>query len=96
MHRPGAALCAHFAESAWPQLLAALREAIHCSCVQLDAEKKFPTRAWAYINGTLHEARITNQGNGEYHGFPLECESQMPDDPNDNLRNAPRVEIPVV
>jgi len=96
VHRPGGALCAHFAEAAWPRLLEALREAIRCECVQWEADKRFPSRVWAFINGTLHEARITNQGTGEYHGFPLECESQIPDDPHGHLRNAPRVEIPVV
>jgi len=69
-------MCDQFVESGWHTLLAALQEAFRRSCVQVDSQKEFPTRAWAYVNGTLHEARITNQGLGEYHGFPLEYESQ--------------------
>ena len=55
----------------------------------------FPSRAWVYINGVLHEARLTNQAIGEYHGFPLEYDEQFPEDPHDLLRNAPRVDIAV-
>jgi hypothetical protein len=62
----------------------------------LEADEQFPTRVWAYINGILHEAKITNSVTGEYHGMPLEYESQKPDDPHDLLRNAPRVTIPVI
>ena len=94
--RPGTSGCARFDQSEWPRLVETLREAIRRSCVQLDPQKEFPTRVWAYINGKLHEAKITNQGNGEYHGFPLEYASQEPDDPHDLLRNAPRVTIRVV
>jgi hypothetical protein len=96
IHRPGTARCAHFVESEWPRLLEALRLAICNSCVQFEPGKPFPTRVWAYINDKLHEAKITNQGTGEYHGIPLEYESQMPDDPHDLLRNAPRVYIEAV
>jgi hypothetical protein len=96
VHRPGTALCDHFDQANWPQLVQSLQEAIRRSCVQLDADLEFPIRAWAFINGKLHEARITNQGSGEYHGFPLDYESQKPEDPHGLLRNAPRVDIPVV
>ena len=89
-------MCGQFVESGWHTLLAALQEAFRRSCVQVDSQKEFPTRAWAYVNGTLHEARITNQGLGEYHGFPLEYESQKPEDPHDLLKDAPRVDIATV
>ena len=95
-HRPGTAECQQFAEADWPQLIEVLREAIRRSCVELEPEREFPRRAWAYINGQLHEARITNSQSGEYHGFPLDYESQMPDDPCKLLKNAPRVSIPVI
>ena len=36
----------------------------------------FPSRAWVWINGVLHEAHLT--GNGEYHGFPLDDPKQYP------------------
>ena len=71
-----------------------LRESIRRSCVQLDSQKAFPTRAWAYINGKLHEAKITNQVSGEHHGFPLEYESQEPDDPHDLLEECPACHHP--
>lgn len=96
IHRPGTALCEQFDVAQWPRILAALQDAIRSSCVQLAPGQTFPTRVWAYINGKLHEAKITNRGTGEYHGFPLEYESQMPDDPHDILRTAPRVDIPVI
>ena len=94
--RPGCFECARFAEASWPQLVAVLREAIRLSCVQLEPNERFPRRVWAYINGTLHEAKITNSITGEYHGMPLEYESQKPDDPHNLLRNAPNVTIPVI
>jgi len=94
--RPGCFECQHFAEANWPQLVEVLRDAIRRSCVQLEPDERFPTRVWAYINGRLHEAKITNSVTGEYHGMPLEYESQKPDDPHELLRNAPRVTIPVI
>ena len=48
-----------------------------------------------YINSVLHEARLTNQAIGEYHGFPLEYDERFPEDPHELLRNAPRVAIAV-
>jgi hypothetical protein len=62
----------------------------------LEPDERFPTRVWAYINDRLHEAKITNPATGEYHGMPLDYESQKPDDPHELLRNAPRVTLPVI
>lgn len=75
-------------------LQALLVEAICKRCVHRDFEGGYPRRVWAYVNGVLHEARLSNEGNGEYHGFPLEYEEQYPHDPNNVLRNAPRADIP--
>jgi len=96
VHRPGTAECQQFAQTDWLQLIDALREAIRQSCVQLEPGREFPRRVWAYINGKLHEARITNPQSGEYHGFPLDYASQKPDDPHNLLKNAPSVSIPVI
>jgi hypothetical protein len=87
------AKCARFARTEWHRLQEVLREAISAPCVHVEFRGDFPARAWAFINGDLHEARLSNRGNGEYHGFPLEYQEQWPDDPNDLLRNAPRVSI---
>jgi hypothetical protein len=95
VHRPGTAECRQFPPEHWGRLVETLREAIRRSCIQLQIGREYPVRAWAYINGTLHEARISNPGSGEYHGFPLEYESQKPKDPHSLLTNAPRVSIPV-
>jgi len=89
------AKCDNFAESDWHQLLETLQEAIKAPCVDQEFRGDFPARAWAYVNGTLHEARLTNRATGQYHAFPLEYAEQYPEDPNDLLRNAPRVTIPV-
>jgi hypothetical protein len=88
-------LCAKIDEKNWHLLLKALQEAIKKSCVQLEVGEKYPVRVWVKINGTLHEARITNAMTGEYHGFPLEYESQLPDDPHDLLSNVPNVNVPI-
>jgi hypothetical protein len=71
-----------------------LRRAIVAGCVD-EFKKDFPSRVWAFINDTLHEARLHNEQLGEYHGFPLEFAEQWPDDPNGILGNAPREQIPI-
>jgi hypothetical protein len=93
--RADKAKCGPYAEDRWPLLLDALRAAIRAPCVHQEFRGDFPRRACAYINGTLHEARLTNAGNGEYHGFPLEYEEQFPNDPQGLLKDAPHVAIPV-
>jgi hypothetical protein len=75
-------------------LLSALRNAIRAGCVS-SFRGEFPQRAWAWINGVLHEARLTNAGTGEYHGFPINDRRQYPE-PLDFVEAAPRVEIPVI
>ena len=87
--------CARYAEADWPKLTEALRAAIRAPCVHREFRGDFPARAWAYVNGDLHEARLSNEGNGEYHAFPVLYEEQWPDDPKDLLRNAPYVTISV-
>jgi hypothetical protein len=93
--RPGVSECPHIIQSDWPRIEQLLRDAIRRSCVQLEENREFPTRAWAFINDQLYEARITNPSTGEYHGFPLDYKSQWPSDPHDLLRNAPRVQVTV-
>lgn len=89
------AKCARIAEADWPAVLEGLRAAIRCGCVSRDFRGDFPSRAWAFVNGALHEARLTNEDSGEYHGFPLEYEEQHPKDPCELLGNAPHVTLPV-
>ena len=89
------AKCAKLGESEWGILLETLRAALRASCVHQEFRGDFPARVWAFVNGTLHEARLSNQSTGEYHGFPLEYGEQWPDDPEGLLRNAPRVAISV-
>jgi len=92
--RADEAKCDQYAEEQWPRLLDVLRRAILAGCVS-SFRGAFPERAWAWINGVLHEARLTNEGTGEYHGFPVNDKRQYPE-PIDALEAAPRVEIPVV
>src|SRR5580658_10671077 len=64
------AKCDYFHAREWPRLQAALRQAITDGCVA-QFRGNFPSRAWVWINGVLHEARLTEQEQGEYHGFPI-------------------------
>ncbi len=96
--RKGKALCDPFNEAQWPQPLEALRQAIRASCVSREFRGRFPSRVWVYIQRNdetrkLHEARLSNSGQGWYHGFPLQYEDQYPADPQGLLRNAPCVKI---
>jgi hypothetical protein len=92
--RRGKASCWRFDQADWPRLVILLQRAIVAGCVA-EFKGEFPSRVWAYINGTLHEARLHNELLGEYHGFPLEYEEQWPADPNGILRDAPREQIAV-
>lgn len=91
--RSDAAECDRFAVADWPRLLEALRLAIREGCVG-EFRGSFPSRAWVWVNGVLHEARLTNEVTGDYHGFPLNDAIQYPE-PLDRVEAAPRVEIPV-
>jgi hypothetical protein len=88
--RADEAKCDFYEEADWPRLLDALRQAIRAGCVG-KFRGGFPSRAWVWVNGVLHEARLT--GGGDYHGFPLNDPRQYPE-PAQLLENAPRVNIP--
>lgn len=93
--RADKAKCDHFAEAEWERLLGALQQAIRAGFVS-DFRGGFPERgAWAWINGVLHEARLTNEGTGDYHGFPINDPRQYPL-PVALLEAAPRVQIAVI
>lgn len=84
--------CDRYRNEDWPRLVEALRLAIQSRSVGI-FRGDFPSRAWVWINGVLHEARLENQELGHYHGFPLD-----PPDyplPMDRLKGVPHVEIPV-
>ncbi|MGL5096323.1 MAG: hypothetical protein ACRDD1_12080, partial [Planctomycetia bacterium] len=82
--------CDHFAQEDWPRLLEALQAGIRFGFVG-----GFPERVWVWINDVLHEARLSNKGMGDYHGFPVNDERQYPV-PRKLLEEAPRFEIPLV
>lgn len=91
--RADAAKCDRYAPEDWAKLRDALQLAIRAGCVS-EFRGKFPFRAWVWINGVLHEARLTNEATGDYHGFPLNDPSQYPE-PREQVEAAPRVKIPV-
>lgn len=92
--RADKAKCDRFAESEWEKMRDALRQAIRGGYVS-EFRGGFPERVWAWVNGVLHEARLTNERTGDYHGFPINDPRQYPL-PAALLENAPRVEISVV
>lgn len=72
-------------------IVEALQEAIVAGVVSEEFRGDFPARIWAYVDNRLHEARLSNQEQGQYHGFPLDYEEHFPADPDDRLAGAPRV-----
>ncbi len=82
--------CARFLPEHHEAVEDTLREAIIAGVVSQKFRGDFPARVWAYINGTLHEARLSNQDQGMYHGFPLDYEEHFPADPEHRLEFAPR------
>jgi hypothetical protein len=87
--------CDKYREDEWHRISTTLKDAIRSGCVQVDVNiPEFPTRVWAYVNDVLHEARLTNQSTGEYHGFPLRKGTKGPMDRYSKLKEAPRVTIP--
>jgi hypothetical protein len=56
-----------------------LRLAINEGRVSMVWENGFPKYVWHLDDGgVLYEACLTNSGNGEYHGYPLEDQWQWP------------------
>lgn len=64
----------------WTNALAteALRKALTEAKVSYHWEGGFPRYIWHLDGDVLYEARLTNQGTGEYHGYPLEDKWQWP------------------
>lgn len=90
--RADKAKCDDYPQAEWPRLAEALRKAIISGIVS-EFRGGFPARAWIWINGVLHEARLTNEAAGDYHGFPINDVRQYPK-PMDRVEGAPHVEIP--
>jgi hypothetical protein len=90
------AKCDNYGKKGWPKLTDALRLAIRSQYIG-QFRGDFPSRAWVHINGVLHEARLTGQGQGNYHGFPINDVDQYPEFDkamlNNSLENIPNVEI---
>jgi hypothetical protein len=76
-YRADKAKCDQYAPEQWPRLLEALRIAIRAGFVS-DFRGPFPSRAWVWINNVLHEARLTQERTGDYHGFPLNDSRHYP------------------
>ena len=91
-HRADDYKCDRYDSEQWPRLVEALRDAIRARYVG-EFRGRFPSRAWAWINGVLHEARQNGWDSSDYHGFPLDDPRHYPA-PASQLENAPRVEIP--
>lgn len=62
-----------------PKLREALRKAIEAECVGEEFRGGYPARAWVWISEVLHEAKLYQQEQGEYHGFPIDDPSQYPE-----------------
>ena len=82
--------CDQYNEEHWPRLCAP--ESNTCRCVS-DFRGAFPMRAWVWINGVLHEARLTNEVRATTTVFQSMIRGNIP---ASKLEAAPRVEIPVV
>lgn len=92
--RADKAKCAHYDPEQWLEIVEALRTAIRARYVR-GFSGAFPDRAWVWINDVLHEARLTNEGTGDYHGFPINDPRQFPA-PADLIETAPHVQIPAL
>ena len=92
-YRSDKAKCAAYPQESWPKILIALQAGIKAKCVG-EFRGDFPARVWVWVNSVLHEARITNQETGEYHGFPIDDPVQYPVPETDLKEKAPHVEIP--
>jgi hypothetical protein len=55
-----------------------LRLAITEGRVSMIWEHAYPRYVWHLDGDVLYEAKLTNSGNGEYHGYPLEDRWQWP------------------
>lgn len=54
------------------EITAVVREAIHRECTSAVFEGDFPKYVWGWLDGQLYEARLVNQDQGWYKGYPLE------------------------
>lgn len=77
----------------WGTVRETLRAAVEAGVIDVLRKGGFPSRTWAFINGKLHEARISNDESGWYHAFPLDYEVNWPKDPDGRLAHAPRIEL---
>jgi hypothetical protein len=54
-----------------------LRTAIRSGQFSGSWEHGFPRFVWCRQDGGVYEARLTNAGTGEYHGYPLEDDQHV-------------------
>lgn len=88
--RGDAERCEPYQPEDWATLQSLLQQAIRDGFVDEELRGRFPFRAWAWVDGVLHEARLTNSATGEYHAFPLSRPQLHPADPAERLSMAPR------
>ena len=69
--RADASICDQRVSSMFVTVNKWLKRAVSKGVVGGPWEGKFPRYAWYKDGDTVYEARLTNQGSGEYKGFPL-------------------------
>lgn len=79
--RANATICDVEFKGKQDELTTLIRQGIQAGNVSAYWENKYPRYVWCLHNGDVYEARLTNQGKGEYKGFKLD-----PDDWPKELR----------
>lgn len=75
--RAGNSICPPELADAQDELTGLLRAAIQAGQAGTPLLNGFPRHAWAQRGGRWYEARLTNEGNGEYKGWPI-AEDELP------------------
>lgn len=70
--RPVASICPRELSQQQAQVQAWLKAAILAGNFGYDWRQEFPHHVWHRVGTVVYEACLTNSGNGEYHGYPLE------------------------
>ena len=84
--------CDGFNVDEWTAIEELLQQAVSRGFIAADKDGKpelregMPTRAWAFVDDVLHEARLT--GGSTYHAFPLTVKDTWPIDPHRRLAEA--------
>lgn len=79
--RADASICDRSLARKQTQITRWLRGAIRTGNVSAHWEGDFPRYVWYRENESVYEARLVNQGNGQYKGYPLNREEWPPNLP---------------